>query len=178
MNKAIFLDRDGVLNEELGHYVFSLEEFKIVPKVPEALQLLKSKGFFLIVVTNQAGIARGVYSHELVQACHDLLQQSCHNLIDAFYYSPFHPDCDTESLLRKPDSLMLEKGAARFDIDLCQSWMVGDKLRDMEAGKKAGTRNVFIDLTEFREKNGAGEVLADFVASNLWEAGTWIVSQS
>ena len=114
MNKAIFLDRDGVLNDELGHYVFNINEFVVSEGVPEALRHLKDKGYYLIVVTNQAGIAKGKYTGELVDECHKVLQEKSGDIIDAFYFSSSHPDYDTETLLRKPDSLMIEKAAARF----------------------------------------------------------------
>src|SRR5687767_9623731 len=109
--KAIFLDRDGVLNAERGDYTYRLEEFEVLPGVPEALKLLKEHGYLLIVVTNQGGIAKGLYTKEEVFACHEKLQQACGHIIDALYYAPSHPSV-SESLSRKPDSLMLEKAIA------------------------------------------------------------------
>ncbi|RPD47593.1 HAD family hydrolase [Hymenobacter sediminis] len=147
MNKAVFLDRDGVLNEEIGHYVWKLEEFVVLPDVADSLARLKQAGYYLIVVTNQAGIAKGLYSAAEVQACHQKLQQATGNLLDALYFAPAHPSV-SESLARKPGSLMLEKAIARFRLDPAQCWMVGDRLRDMQAGQGVGIRGILIGAAE------------------------------
>ena len=146
MNKAVFLDRDGVLNEEIGDYVYTLTDFKIVNGIIPALYELKQNGFHLIVVTNQAGIAKGRYDHEDVRAMHDYFQQESGNLIDAFYYAPYHPTY-TESFSRKPGTLLFEKAIAKFDIDTGQSWMVGDKERDLIPAKALGIKTIraFLD---------------------------------
>ncbi|MCB2411185.1 D-glycero-alpha-D-manno-heptose-1,7-bisphosphate 7-phosphatase [Hymenobacter lucidus] len=141
--KAVFLDRDGVLNKEIGHYVWRPEEFVVLPGVPESLARLKAVGYRLIVVTNQAGIAKGLYTAREVQACHDKLQATCHHAIDALYFASGHPSV-SESLMRKPDSLMLEKAIARFRIDPTLSWIVGDRLRDLEAGARVGVRGILV----------------------------------
>lgn len=146
-NKAVFLDRDGVLNKEIGHYVWEPEKFVVLEGVPQSLAQLKQAGYYLIVVTNQAGIAKGLYTPLDVQACHAKLQAACGNLIDAFYYAPGHPSV-SESLSRKPDSLMLEKGLARFHLNPAQCWMVGDRYRDIQAGQKAGVRGILVGEEE------------------------------
>lgn len=146
-SKAVFLDRDGVLNVEIGTYVWQPENFVVCPGVPESLARLKQAGYHLIVVTNQAGIAKGLYTAADVQACHTKLQNACGNLIDAFYYAPGHPSV-SESLLRKPGSLMLEKAIARFRLDAAQCWMVGDRYRDIEAGSRAGVRGILVGDSE------------------------------
>ena len=143
MNQAIFLDRDGVLNEEIGTYVWQPDKFIICPGVPESLARLKAAGYYLIVVTNQAGIAKGLYTAQQVHACRQKLQQACDNAIDAFYFASGHPDV-SESLMRKPDSLMLEKAIARFRIDPARSWIIGDRLRDLQAGAKVGVRGILV----------------------------------
>ena len=173
MNKAIFLDRDGVLNDELGHYVFNIDEFVVSEGVPEALKQLKENDFHLIVVTNQSGIAKGKYSEDLVEKCHKILQEKSGGIIDAFYFSSSHPDYDTESLLRKPDSLMIEKSAARFKVDLSQSWMIGDKKRDIEAGIKAGCKTIYIYHKDYHDKEA--EQMADHSAENLINALKFII---
>ncbi|AYA38740.1 HAD family hydrolase [Hymenobacter oligotrophus] len=141
--KAVFLDRDGVLNAEIGHYVWRLDEFVVLPDVPAALQRLHAAGYLLIVVTNQAGIAKGLYTSAEVAACHHKLQEACGGVIDAFYYAPGHPSV-SESLMRKPDSLMLEKAMARFGLDAAQCWMVGDRPRDLQAAAKVGVRGILV----------------------------------
>ncbi|GAB3566134.1 hypothetical protein GCM10027578_14840 [Spirosoma luteolum] len=144
MKKCIFLDRDGVLNEDRPDYVYRVEDFIIPAGVPEALRLLKDAGYMLIIITNQAGIARGLYTRADVMACYDYLQASCGNLIDDIYYCPHHPQFDTESLTRKPGSLMIEKAMAKYNIRPDQSWMIGDAARDIQAGRRAGVRTVRI----------------------------------
>ena len=146
-NKAIFLDRDGVLNDEIGDYVWEPARFVVSPGVPGALARLKAAGYYLIVVTNQAGIAKGLYTGADVQACHAKLQAACGGLLDALYFSDNHPSV-SESIFRKPDSGMLEKAAARFALDPAQCWIVGDRLRDMAAGARLGVRGILVGHTE------------------------------
>jgi D-glycero-D-manno-heptose 1,7-bisphosphate phosphatase len=146
-NKAVFLDRDGVLNNEIGDYVWKLDDFIVSPGVPESLARLKAAGYYLIVVTNQAGIAKKLYTAQDVQACHAKLQDACGGILDALYFADAHPSV-SESILRKPDSGMFEKAIARFHLDVAQCWIVGDRIRDMEAGAKVGVRGVFVGLTE------------------------------
>ena len=142
-SKAIFLDRDGVLNVERGEYTWQPADFEVCPGVPDALALLKQAGYLLIVVTNQAGIARGLYTKAHVLACHQKLQEACGHLLDALYMAPGHPQY-AQTLSRKPDSLMLEKAMARFDLDPAQCWLVGDKMRDVEAASKVEVRAVLV----------------------------------
>lgn len=141
--KCVFLDRDGVLNRERGDYTYTLEDFEVLPGVPEALALLKQNGFLLVVVTNQGGIAKGLYTKADVMACHRKLQDACGHLIDAMFYAPSHPHY-SESLSRKPDSLMLERAMARYSIDPAQSWLVGDSHRDLEAAEKVAVRSIIV----------------------------------
>jgi D-glycero-D-manno-heptose 1,7-bisphosphate phosphatase len=171
VNKCVFLDRDGVLNEEIGEYIYQVDKLIIPQGVPEALQMLKRERYVLVVVTNQAGIAKGLYTKHEVLACHQKIQEACGNVLDALYFCPYHPNYDSESLLRKPASLMLEKGAAMFNIDMNQSWMVGDKQRDIEAGQKVGAKTIFI-------KNDREEShTADYSAKNLYEAALIIIDK-
>ena len=147
MNQAVFLDRDGVLNEEMGDYVWTPERFRICPGVPESLTRLKAAGYYLIVVTNQAGIAKGLYTRAEVLACHAILQQACGYQLDALYFSENHPSV-SESIFRKPDSGMLEKAVARFQLDPAGSWIVGDRARDLEAGARLGVRGILVGHSE------------------------------
>jgi D-glycero-D-manno-heptose 1,7-bisphosphate phosphatase len=147
MNKAIFLDRDGVLNQEMGDYVWTPDRFHIVPGVPESLIRLKAAGYQLVVVTNQAGIAKGLYTGADVRVCHELLQQACGYIIDALYFSDSHPSV-SESILRKPDSGMFEKAIVRFHLDPARSWIVGDRARDLAAGVRVGVRGILVGHSE------------------------------
>ncbi|MFD2246991.1 D-glycero-alpha-D-manno-heptose-1,7-bisphosphate 7-phosphatase [Pontibacter ruber] len=165
--KCVFLDRDGVLNRERGDYTYALEDFEVLPGVLDALKLLKHNGFLLIVVTNQGGVAKGLYKKEDVLACHQKLQNECESLIDALYYAPSHPNY-SESLSRKPDSLMLERAIAKYNIDPALSWMVGDSKRDLEAAEKVGVRSILVG-----DKYEAGAHVSE--VKDLWEAAQAIV---
>ncbi len=166
MNKAVFLDRDGILNVERGDYVWTLEDFKIVPGIIDVLKELKDKGFLLIVVTNQAGITKGRYTREDMHKCHDFFQKESGDLIDHFYYAAGHPSV-SESLLRKPDSLMWEKAMAKFEIDPKQSWMVGDKERDLIPAKKLGIKTIRVFIEGFYEEGE--ETMGDFGVKDVRE---------
>ncbi|MFN3402821.1 MAG: D-glycero-alpha-D-manno-heptose-1,7-bisphosphate 7-phosphatase [Cytophagaceae bacterium] len=147
VNKCIFLDRDGVINVDNVDYTYKVEEFIVIPGVVEALKKLKANGYLLVVITNQSGIAKGIYSHSDVLACHEYFQQYCGGLIEAFYYSPYHP-VQSESLTRKPESLMFEKAIAKYHIDVNTSWMVGDKKRDLLPAEKLGIKTVLVGHEE------------------------------
>lgn len=142
-NKCVFLDRDGVLNEERGTYTFKIEDFIIIDGVKEALKKLKNAGFTLVVVTNQAGITRGIFTREDMKACHDYLQNETGNQIDAIYYAPNYPDF-SNSLVRKPDSLMFEKAIYRFKINPSKSYMIGNSARDLVPAIKLGIKTMHI----------------------------------
>lgn len=167
MNRCVFLDRDGVLNEDNPNYTFEVEKFKILAGVPEALQAIKRNGFRLIVVTNQSGIAQGLYTVAQMRACHDYLQSQCGAVIDQFYFSPYHPKV-TESLSRKPGSLMFEKAIAKFKIDVSQSWMVGDRGRDIRPARKLGIKTIQVG-DEIEEAD-----CADFKVGSLRDAAALI----
>jgi D-glycero-D-manno-heptose 1,7-bisphosphate phosphatase len=172
MNKCVFLDRDGVLNKEIGTYVYRPEELVIPEGVPQAAQLLKAAGYKLIVITNQAGIAKGLYTRQQVLQIYQIIQSACNGSLDALYFCPYHPKYDSESLSRKPGSLMLEKAIARFQIAPEQSWMVGDRQRDLEAANRVNVKGIFIRNEEEHPPEGA-----HFVAGNLLEAAYFILRQ-
>ncbi len=172
MNKCIFLDRDGVLNEDRTDYVYRVDDFIIPEGVPEALRMLKDAGYLLIVITNQAGIAKGLYTRNDVMICYHYLQDQCGRLIDDIYFSPHHPKYNSESLTRKPGSLLLEKAMAKYNINPDASWMIGDALRDMQAGKRVGVQTVLIAP----DKEQSSEY--DSCATNLLEASRYVLATS
>jgi D-glycero-D-manno-heptose 1,7-bisphosphate phosphatase len=141
-NKCIFLDRDGVLNVDRVDYVYRMEEFIIPPGVGEALRALKDAGYLLIVITNQSGIAKGIYKREDVYLIHNAIQDGTGVELDDIYFCPYHEKFDSHSLTRKPGSLMIEKAAAKYEVDMDASWMVGDHERDITAGTRAGLRTI------------------------------------
>jgi D-glycero-D-manno-heptose 1,7-bisphosphate phosphatase len=169
MNKCVFLDRDGVLNEDRVDYVYRMDDLIVLEGVTDALQALKHAGYLLIVITNQSGIAKGIYTPQEVHTIHQHLQAISGNALDALYFSPYHPQYDTESLTRKPGSLMIERAIARHEIDVAQSWMIGDAERDIIAGKRAGLRTIQITASP--------KSLADKTVGSLLEAAEYILGQ-
>ena len=143
--RALFLDRDGVINVDYG-YVHKVEEFKFIEGIFELVALAKSLGYFVIVVTNQAGIGRGYYSEEDFHALTDWMKTRFiehGGLIDAVYYCPFHPEHGIgkyrrNSDCRKPSPGMFIQAKNDMEIDLSRSIVVGDNLSDMAAGEAAG----------------------------------------
>jgi D-glycero-D-manno-heptose 1,7-bisphosphate phosphatase len=140
--KLIFLDRDGIVNTELGDYVMNMNDFEIHEPIIPFLKLLTQDGYAVVIITNQAGIAKNLYSHELVHEQHDFVQrrftQEGIRLLES-YYCPHHPDYGM-CLCRKPLGLLIEKGLARFNGTKNESFMIGDKFRDVQAAEHAGIK--------------------------------------
>jgi len=146
MTKALFLDRDGVLNRELGRYVVSVEEFELLPTVVEALQLASDKGYLLIIISNQGGVAKGLYGMDEVLAMQRIIENSLLSADVRFaegYYCPHHPD-HGKCLCRKPQPLLLQKAIARFGIDPRLSHFIGDHQRDMDAASASGVNGILL----------------------------------
>jgi D-glycero-D-manno-heptose 1,7-bisphosphate phosphatase len=160
MNKAILLDRDGVINKDKVDYVYKLEELFLLPGVIEALKGFHALGYKIIIITNQSGIAKGIFKLEDVNKCHDYVQEQCGNIIEKFYISPYH-ESKTASLTRKPGSLMYEKAIAKFDIDISQSWMAGDKARDLKPATKLGLKTALIGNDDEYQADFHGNGLID-----------------
>jgi D-glycero-D-manno-heptose 1,7-bisphosphate phosphatase len=147
MNKAVFLDRDGIINYESGKYTCSANEFIINQGVGESIKLLKDNNFIVIVISNQAGISKGLYSNEDVLEMHIKLCQHLLDFetkIDDFYYCPHH-DSITKCLCRKPNSLLFEKAIAVYDIDVKNSVMIGDNPRDIIPAEKLGIKGILVN---------------------------------
>lgn len=147
MNKAFFLDRDGIVNKERGVYTFKDSDFEFVPGLFQGLKLLQDKGYLLIVVSNQSGIAKRIYSHDNVLRLHKLFLKECivqGVLITDFYYCPHHPD-EGNCLCRKPNSLLLEKALSCYDIDPSISYFIGDRQRDADAAIAVGVTPVLVE---------------------------------
>ena len=147
MNKAVFLDRDGIVNLERGVHTWRIEDFQFVDGLFNGLTYLSNKGYLLIIITNQSGIAKGLYTHADTDILHRymLKELSDHGInITEIYYCPHHEDY-SRCLCRKPGSLLIEKAISRFDVDTEKSVMIGDALRDIEAGKAAGLRSIKLE---------------------------------
>jgi D-glycero-D-manno-heptose 1,7-bisphosphate phosphatase len=151
MEKVVFLDRDGVINNPHEHYyVHRIEDFVINEGIVEGLQSLRDQGFKFVVITNQGGISKGEFSVEDVDKLHThMLSEFSQHGIEflAIYYCPHH-DTIEKCLCRKPEPLMLEKAISRFNIDLDQSWFIGDKQSDIDAGTSAGVKSILINKNQ------------------------------
>lgn len=151
MQKAIFLDRDGVINSDIGHYyIYQPEHFVLNTGLIEALKIWQQKDFIFIVISNQGGIAKGTYSKRDVEKVHEkfrLLMKEHQIVITAIYYCPHHNKVE-KCLCRKPDSVMIEKAIARFNIDVNNSFLIGDNQKDIEAADKAGVKGIKIESNQ------------------------------
>lgn len=139
MNKAVFLDRDGVINENRSDYVKSIAEFRFLPSAAEAIRLLNEGGFLVVIVTNQSAVNRGLLSKGELENIHQfmLAELSKHGCrIDAIYYCPHTPD--EKCSCRKPQPGLLKKAIADLSVDPQVSWLIGDSDADEEAARKAG----------------------------------------
>lgn len=147
MNKAIFLDRDGTINIDKG-YVHTIEDFEFIEGMPEFIKEHNDKGYKIIVITNQAGIARGYYTKEDVDKLHQYINEKLAQIgahIDAFYICPHHPKFTGECNCRKPKTGMVEQAIKDFNIDVKQSILYGDKPWDIECGKRCGIKSFYIN---------------------------------
>lgn len=190
-NTAIFLDRDGVINEEVG-YLDSLDKLKIIPSAYEAIRMINESGMKAVVVSNQAGVAKGLFTEEFVRTTNNSLQTMLSQreaFINKFYFCPHHPTEGTEPYrricdCRKPAPGMLLRAAKDFNIDLKKSYFVGDRFRDMEAAKNADVKGILVRTgygSELLQNDGTDkatpESRPDYIADDILEAVKWILDQ-
>jgi D-glycero-D-manno-heptose 1,7-bisphosphate phosphatase len=188
-NVAVFLDRDGTINEEVG-YLDSLDKLRIIPTAYAAIKLINLNGMKAVVISNQAGVAKGFFTEEFVHTVNNSLLALLKEkgaIIDRFYYCPHHPEEGKGLYLqncncRKPAPGMLLQAARELNIDLSRSYFVGDRFLDMETAKNAGAKGILV-------KTGYGEDLLqddgpdratpagkpDFIATDILEAVFWIL---
>jgi D-glycero-D-manno-heptose 1,7-bisphosphate phosphatase len=185
---AVFFDRDGTLNAEVC-YLSSPEQFQLIGQAADAIRELKLAGFRVVVFTNQAGIARGYFTEQQLAAVHDhmrrVLAQSGASL-DGVYYCPHHPEhgigpWKTHCECRKPKPGMLRQAASELQIDLAQSFVVGDKVLDLEAGHAVGARTVLV-RTGYGQQSECTlpehpSVQPEFIADDAWQAAQWILNR-
>ncbi len=180
-NKAIFMDRDDTLIEDPG-YLSDPDQVKLLPGVPWALIQLKDMGYKLVVVTNQSGVARGIITETVLRKIHDrlehlLAQQNAR--LDAIYYCPYHPEGSVakfrrDSDCRKPNPGMLLMAADELDIDLAESWMIGNAGHDIEAGLRAGCKTILIDVPSRQRQIRPDDPAPHYRAVNIAEAANII----
>jgi D-glycero-D-manno-heptose 1,7-bisphosphate phosphatase len=185
-NVAVFIDRDGTINEEVG-YVNHLSRYQIYPWTPEAIRNLNQAGLKAIVVTNQAGVARGYFTEDLVRQIHEKLQEEITRAgayFDAIYYCPHHPSVGEPPYrqvcnCRKPKTGMLERAVEEFGVDLARSYVVGDRYSDIELAHNAGACSIFVlsgyGLGEYEYQRQNWQLQPQHVAGNLLEASRLVV---
>jgi D-glycero-D-manno-heptose 1,7-bisphosphate phosphatase len=146
-NKAVFLDRDGVLNREMGDYVCRFEDFHVLDNF-EALKELQNRGYMLLVATNQGGLAKGWYDVNELNKMHSHLKNVYqeHGVeITDFFYCPHHPNFTGDCDCRKPKPGLLLQGIEKYNLDPARSYFIGDRERDVEAGTAAGVKGILIN---------------------------------
>ncbi len=181
-NLAVFLDRDGTLNEDPG-YISDPEQVVLFSDTGDALALLKKYGFLLIVISNQSGIARGLMKSEDVDAVNEKINQILSEYkvkIDAFYYCPAHPEYSSEEECecRKPSSKLLLEAANEFNVDLQSSYFIGDTVADIQCGKNAGIKTILVKTGKGQESFSVLQKennFPTFVAENLLNASKFIL---
>lgn len=165
---TVFLDRDGVLTEEIS-YITSLENLKVFPYTVECIRQIHKKGYYAMVITNQSGVARGLLTENILRSMNEYLKKVTG--VDAIYYCPHHPDGSIDKYrkickCRKPEIGMIEKACMDFSIDMDKSYMVGDRAADILAGKKAGIKTILLESgygTARLEEN----VVPDYILADL-----------
>jgi D-glycero-D-manno-heptose 1,7-bisphosphate phosphatase len=184
--RAVFMDRDGTISEEIG-YVNHVSRFRIYEYSAEAVRLLNENEWLAILVTNQAGVARGYFTEDLVGKVHSALEGGLAQgaaRLDAIYYCAHHPsvgeppyrfDCEC----RKPKPGLIQRAVADYEIDVAQSWMIGDRFSDVELARNAGLRSVLVlsgyGRGEWEYQRASWKHEPDLVAENLLEAVKKIV---
>ena len=181
MRRAVFIDRDGTISEEVG-YINHPSRFRVFPYAAAAIKHLNEAGWLAIVVTNQAGVARGYFSEDMIKTVHaEMTKELEHGSarLDAIYYCAHHPsvgeppyrfDCDC----RKPKPGLISRASRDLNIDLAGSWMVGDRYSDVELARNAGVKSMFVlsgyGRGEWEHQRSSWTVQPDLVAENLLEA--------
>ncbi len=181
LQPAVFLDRDGVVIED-SHYLGDAHRVQLVPGSAEAIAALNRAGWPVVIVTNQSGVARGLFTEGDVQDVHAHLANLLWGYgakVDAFHYCPHHPEADVPEYrqvceCRKPQPGMLQHAAEELGLDLSASWMIGDRITDLEAGAAVGCRTVLVRSGYGANVNPAGldrdELNLELIATNLADA--------
>jgi D,D-heptose 1,7-bisphosphate phosphatase len=186
-NKAIFVDRDGVINEVVYHSEmgiidspFTVEQFKLLPSVGKAINKFHKLGFLVILISNQPGMAKNQYSIDVFEKIEEKMKKELEKdnaKLDAQYYCFHHPEAKNKKYkkvcnCRKPKPGMILQATKDYDIDISKSWMIGDGINDIQAGTTAGCKTILIgnmkcDLCKIMEKKG---VKPNFIVPNLYKA--------
>jgi D,D-heptose 1,7-bisphosphate phosphatase len=179
-NRAVFMDRDGTINEEVG-YLSKLNQLKIFSSTFEAIRIINESGMKAVVITNQSGVARGFFNKDFVNTVHARINEMLQKkgaFIDRFYYCPHHPtegsgvykiDCGC----RKPEPGMFLKAAEEMDINLASSYMIGDMPKDIQAARSAGVKGILVQTGYEGNVIPAGNPV--YTAQDILDAVRWIM---
>src|SRR5687768_4120951 len=185
---AVFIDRDGTISEEVG-YINHPSRFRLFPYSAQAIKVLNNSGWLAILITNQAGVARGYFSEDIILSVHDRLRSDLEveaAKLDAVYYCAHHPtvgeppyrlECDC----RKPKTGLIDRATKDFDIDLTASWMIGDRYSDIELARNAGLHSAFVlsgyGRGEWEFQRSAWKLEPEVVADNLLDVARIIIER-
>tara|TARA_B100000609_G_C17152088_1_gene401459 strand:+ start:96 stop:638 length:543 start_codon:yes stop_codon:yes gene_type:complete len=179
MNKAVFLDRDGVIIEE-EHYLSDPDKIRLIPGAPEAIKRLRDAGYLTVMTTNQAGVARGYYEEADAIRVNERLKTLLEDAgagLDGIYLCPHHPDHSGDCYCRKPAPGMLLQAGKDLDIDFSASYMIGDKMSDIGAADAAGCADAFLVLTGHGKEHEARARQADKkITASIVEAVDYILA--
>lgn len=175
--RAVFLDRDGVIIQEPPHYVYRPDQLHFIPGSIDAIRLLNENNFLVVIVTNQAGVAHGYYSENDVLEFHKLMKIKLEKegaKIDGIYYCPHHPESKIEKYrlycnCRKPKPGMLKKAEKDLNIDLKRSFMIGDTISDIHAGKSVGCKTILVLTGYGKEEIKNSHIEYDLIANDLYD---------
>ena len=176
MTKAVFLDRDGTLSEHV-HYLSDPEEFRLMPGAVRALKLLSGAGYKLVVVTNQSGVARGLFTEKTLARIHERMRALLADggvRLDGVYYCPHNPDAGCSC--RKPATGMIDTAVSELGIEREGSFMVGDQTADVLLGGNAGLKTILV-ATGYGGKDKDIAVRPDYTAPDLYEAALIILGK-
>lgn len=178
LKRAVFLDRDGTIARDVN-YCCRVEDFEILPKVPQGISILNEQGFKVVIITNQSGLARGYFTKEMLSQIHQKMKDELNRYnaqVDAIYFCPHHPDEGCEC--RKPKPRLILQAAEEMGIALQFSYMVGDHEKDVEAGRAAGCKTLLVTTGSNQESGNRQSKPPDYIANSLYEAVEWIIEDA
>jgi len=178
MSRAVFLDRDGVVTQDPPHYAHRLDQLALISGSGPAIKLLNQNQYKVIIITNQSGVAKGLYKETDVTIFNEAIIERLKQYgssVDAIYYCPHHPEAEVQKYrvncdCRKPKPGMLIKGGKKYNIDFQSSFLVGDKWSDIEAGRSVGCKTILVKTGHGLLEYGNKKDPVDFVAADLLDA--------
>jgi len=176
-HKAVFVDRDDTINRDV-RYCCRTEDFELLPTVGMGIKLLNQAGFKIVVITNQSGVGRGYFTEDVLDRIHRKMADELAEYgatVDAVYYCPHHPDENCEC--RKPKPKLAYQAIKDLDIDAQQSYVIGDRLMDIELAGNIGSKSVMIPSEFGRCELKDGNISPHYIAADFESAARWIMQQ-